>query len=147
MLSIARSLELFWDLDDLMEKVTTSSDIYSELDQSIRVTFEKGKLKHMKYIRKLEKHTMLYAAHILDPRCRTPLIRDMMPDKVEMVLLAVQRYFKRKWPQTGFASTPVITSLLSTALSEACPASVLVLEGLAETTRAEHCNVYSTSLI
>jgi hypothetical protein len=41
-------LELYWDLDDLMEKVTTGSGIYSELDQSIRVAFEKGKLKHMK---------------------------------------------------------------------------------------------------
>jgi hypothetical protein len=124
--SIARSLELYWDLDDLMEKVTTGSGIYSELDQSVRVAFEKGKLKHMKYIRKLEKHTMLYAAHILDPRCRTPLIRDMMPDKAEIVLLAVQRYFKREWPQTGFAGTPVTASPLSTALPETRPASVSV---------------------
>ncbi len=30
--SIVRSLELYWDLDDLMEKVTTSSSIYLELD-------------------------------------------------------------------------------------------------------------------
>jgi hypothetical protein len=85
-------------LDDLIEKVTTGSGIYLELDQSIRVAFKKGKLKHVKYIRKLEKHTMLYAAHILDPRCRTSLIRDMMPDKADSILLAVQRYFKREWP-------------------------------------------------
>ncbi len=97
-LSIVRSLELYWDLDDLMEKVITSSGIYSELNQSIHVTFKKGKLKHVKYIRKLEKHTMLYAAYILDPRCRTSLIRDMMLDKANSILLAVQRYFKREWP-------------------------------------------------
>ena len=83
-------------------------------------------MKHIKYIRKLEKHTVLYAAHILDPRCRTQLIRDMMPDKAEMVLLAVQRYFKREWPQTGFAGTPVTASPLSTALPETRPASVSV---------------------
>jgi hypothetical protein len=80
----------------------------------------------MKYIRKLEKHTILYAAHILDPRYRMPLIRDMMPDKAETVLLAVQRYFKREWPQTGVAGTPVTASPLSTALPETCPASVSV---------------------
>ncbi len=87
--SIVRSLELYWDLDDLMEKVITGSSIYSELDQSIRVAFEKGKLKHVKYIRKLEKHTMLYAAHILDPHCRTSLIRDIILDKADSILLAV----------------------------------------------------------
>ena len=96
MLSIIQSLELYWDLDDLIEKVITGSSIYSELDQSIRVAFEKGKLKHVKYIRKLEKHTMLYAAHILDPHYCTSLIRDMMPDKADSILLAVQRYFKRE---------------------------------------------------
>jgi hypothetical protein len=76
-------------LDDLIEKVITSSGIYLELDQLIRVAFKKGKLKHIKYIRKLEKHTMLYAAYILDPRCRTSLIKDIMPDKAKVVLLAV----------------------------------------------------------
>ena len=45
------------DLDDLMENVPAGSGIYSELGQSIRVAFGKGKLKHVKYIRKLEKHS------------------------------------------------------------------------------------------
>ncbi len=81
-----------------MEKVITGSSIYSELDQSIRVAFEKGKLKYVKYIRKLEKHTMLYTAHILDPYYYTSLIRDMILDKADLILLAIQRYFKREWP-------------------------------------------------
>lgn len=109
-----------------MEKVITGSGIYSEPDQSIRVTFEKGKLKQVKYIRNLEKHTMLYAAHILDPRFCTPLIIDMMPDNAEMVLLAVQRYFKREWLQIGFAGTPVTDSTLSIALPETRSVSVSV---------------------
>jgi hypothetical protein len=113
-------------LDDLIEKVTTGSGIYSQLNQSIRVAFEQGKMKHVKYIRKLEKHTMLYAAYILDPRCRTSLIKDMIPDKADSILLAIQRYFKREWPQTGVASTPVIALLLSTALPETRPASLSV---------------------
>ena len=49
-----------------------------------------------------------------------------MPGKAEMVLLAVQKYFKREWPQTGFASTPVTASPLSTALPQTRPASVSV---------------------
>jgi hypothetical protein len=85
-------------LDDLIEKIITSSGNYSQLNQSIRVAFEQGKMKHVKYIRKLEKHTMLYAAYILDPRCRMSLIKDIMPDKADSILLAIQRYFKREWP-------------------------------------------------
>jgi hypothetical protein len=46
-------------------------------------------MKHVKYIRKLEKHTMLYAAYILDPCCRMLLIKDMMPDKADLILLAI----------------------------------------------------------
>ena len=80
----------------------------------------------MKYIRKLEKHTMLYAAHILDPRCHTSLIRDIMPDKADSILLAVQRYFKREWPQTGFTGIPITASPLSIAMLETRPASVSV---------------------
>ena len=70
---------------------------------------------------------MLYAAHILDPCCRTSLIRDMMPDKADSILLAIQRYFKREWPQTGFAGIPITASPLSTAMLETCPASVSVV--------------------
>jgi hypothetical protein len=69
---------------------------------------------------------MLYAAYILDPRCRTSLIKDMMPDKAEVVVLAVQRYFKREWPQTGSTGTPITASLLSIARPETRPTSVLV---------------------
>jgi hypothetical protein len=69
---------------------------------------------------------MLYAAYILDPCCRTSLIKDIMPDKAKVVLLAVQRYFKREWPQTGSTSTPITASLLSIARPETRPTSVLV---------------------
>jgi hypothetical protein len=54
MLSIVQSLEIYWDLDEVMEKATTGSSIYSDLDRSIRAAFEKGKLNHMMYMRKWE---------------------------------------------------------------------------------------------
>jgi hypothetical protein len=70
---------------------------------------------------------MLYAAHMIDPRCRTSLIKDMMPDKADLlILLAIQRYFRREWPQTGFAGTPVTASLVSIALPEIRSGSGLV---------------------
>jgi hypothetical protein len=69
---------------------------------------------------------MLFAAHIVDPRCRTSLIKDMMPDKADLILLAIQRCFRRERPQTGFAGTPVTASLVSIALPEIGPGSVSV---------------------
>jgi len=81
--SIARSLEIYWDLEDLLNNVTSGSGRYSELDQSVRTAFQKGKAKHLKYVRKLEKFTMVYAAHILDPHCKTSLVTDMMQSKAD----------------------------------------------------------------
>ncbi len=49
-----------------------------------------------------------------------------MPDKADLILLAVQRYFKREWPQTGFTSIPITALPLSTAMLETRPASVSV---------------------
>lgn len=47
-----------------------------------------------------------------------------MPDRADSILLAVQRYFRREWPQTGVTGTPVIAPPLSTALPETRPVSL-----------------------
>ena len=43
---------------------------------------------------------MVYAAHILDPRCKTALITDMMQSKADGIITAVKKYFKTEWPET-----------------------------------------------
>ncbi len=108
--SIARSLEIYWDLEDLLNNVTSGSGRYSELDQSVRTAFQKGKAKHLKYVRKVEKFTMVYAAHILDPRCKTALITDMMQSKADGIITAVKQYFKTEWPETVVIGTSATTS-------------------------------------
>ena len=113
--SIARSLEIYWDLEDLLNNVTSGSGRYSELDQSVRTAFQKGKAKHLKYVRKVEKFTMVYAAHILDPRCKTALITDMMQSKADGIITAVKQYFKTEWPETVVIGTSATTSSSSAA--------------------------------
>jgi hAT family C-terminal dimerisation region len=104
--SLVRSLEKYWDLDDLLEQVTTGTGIYSELDQSLRTAFGNGQKKYVKYAKKLKSNSMIYAAHILDPRCKALMIKDMMPDQFEEVLDTTREFFKTEWPQLAQQDTP-----------------------------------------
>ena len=49
---------------------------FSELDNSIPQSFEKGRTKHLKYMKKLGDQAMTYSAHTLDPRHRMDLIKN-----------------------------------------------------------------------
>ena len=110
----------------MITKVTTSSGIYLELDYSVKNTFKKGQAKHIKYIRKLEKHTMIYATHILDPRCKSSMITMMMGDKAGAILTAVKKYFRTEWPQTDAARTPTVSSSLSVSLPGPRPSNISI---------------------
>lgn len=89
---VGQSLEMYWDLDNLLDQVTNGVSNYAELDQSLRDAFATGRKKYIKYSRKPEKNALLYAAHILDPRYRTEMIKDMMPDQNSEVIQAATEY-------------------------------------------------------
>jgi hypothetical protein len=95
---VSRSLEMYWDLDNLLDQVANGVGNYAELDQSLRDAFATGKKKYIKYSRKLEKNALLYAAHILDPRYRTEMIKDIMPDQKAEVIQAATEYLCKEWP-------------------------------------------------
>jgi hypothetical protein len=59
--------------------------------------FKAGKAKHVKYLGEMQKCRIIYAAHILDPRCKTSLIKDMMGDETDRIVTAVTDYFKTEW--------------------------------------------------
>ncbi|PVH71643.1 hypothetical protein DL98DRAFT_386856, partial [Cadophora sp. DSE1049] len=46
----------------------------------------------------LESNSMIYAAHILDPRCKASMIKDMMPAQFDQIIDDVKHYFKTEWP-------------------------------------------------
>lgn len=72
--SITESLEIYWDLEEILRQVIDGDGKFSELDSSIRQSFEKGRTKHLKYMKKLGDQAMIYSAHTLDPRHRMDLI-------------------------------------------------------------------------
>ena len=61
----------------------TGQDDYSKLDQAIRDAFIVAKVKHVKYMKKLDKDVLIYVAYILDPRYKTLMIKDIILDKAE----------------------------------------------------------------
>jgi hypothetical protein len=97
--SIVRSLEKYWDLNDLLERVAEGVGNFATLDQSLRSAFATGRKKYIKYSRKLEKNALLYAAHILDPRCRGSMIKDKMPERFDEVIQSATKYFHAEWPE------------------------------------------------
>jgi hypothetical protein len=104
--SLVRSLELYWDLDDLLKQVVTGAGDYSQLDQSLRDAFKAGQKKYMVYDKKLESNSMIYAAHILDPRCKASMIKDMMPVQFDQIIDDVKHYFKTEWPAVAGQDAP-----------------------------------------
>lgn len=95
---VSRSLEIYWDLDNLLDQVTNGVSNYTELDQSLRDAFATGRNKYIKHSRKLEKNALLYAAHILDPRYRTEIIKDIMPDQKGEIIQAATEHLCKEWP-------------------------------------------------
>jgi hypothetical protein len=106
--SLPRSLEGYWDLDLGIKAVTNGEEHFAELDQSFQDAFKKGHEKHVKYGDKLNDNAMIYGAHILDPRCRASMIKDMMPDKYKVVLATMKAYFLENWPQLANQDAPLI---------------------------------------
>ena len=78
--SLARSLELYQDLDNLLRQVINGEGKYADLNVTIRASFKAGEAKYVKYQDKLTKNAMIYAAYILNPRYKTLMIKDMLTD-------------------------------------------------------------------
>ncbi|KAH8589123.1 ribonuclease H-like domain-containing protein, partial [Bisporella sp. PMI_857] len=104
--SLARSLEVYWDIDDLLDKVIGGKDKYGELDPTIRDAFKAGKAKHLKYTKLKAKNAMIFAAHILDPRCKTSMIADMMPGQCDTIISMVKKYMITEWPALAEVQIP-----------------------------------------
>jgi len=60
----------------------------------------------MVYDKELESNSMIYAAHILDPRCKASMIKDMMPVQFDQIIDDVKRYFKTEWPAVAGQDAP-----------------------------------------
>lgn len=108
--SIAKSLEIYWDLEELINSVINGEGKFSEINQPLRDAFKKGKEKYIKYRSKLERNAVIYAAHTLDPRCKSSMIQDMMPTEATTVITSVKKYFKKEWPELAKQSTLVSTT-------------------------------------
>jgi hypothetical protein len=95
--------------------------IFSELDYSIRCAFKAGQEKHTKYMKDLLKNAMIYAAHALDPRYKTSMIKDIMEDRAETAITAIKKYFKREWPKLAVED---VLATLSLANSNVRPTGI-----------------------
>ena len=111
---VARSLEIYQDLDNLLKRVITGQGDYSELDQAIRDAFIAAKAKHVKYMKKLDKDVLIYAAYILNPRYKALMIKDMILDKAKQVLTTIRKYFKLEWPELVKDDVPLVSLQPST---------------------------------
>jgi hypothetical protein len=108
--SISESLEIYWSIDHLLKQVIDGAKDdehdFSELDDSICQAFKKGQLKHIKYMKKLKDFSMLYSAHVLDPRNRLDIIETMMPDDIDEVRTTIRKYMIAEFPKLGVQPSP-----------------------------------------
>jgi hypothetical protein len=110
--SLAMSLEIYWDLDDLLDNVIEGKEKYAELDPIIRDAFKSGKAKHLKYSKLKAMNAMLFAAYILDPCCKALMIAIMMPKQRDELLKMAKEYIITEWPALDEVQLPETPSEL-----------------------------------
>jgi len=104
--SLATSLEIYWDLDNLIDSVIEGRGKYADLHKIIQDAFKLGKAKHLKYSKLSAKNAMLFAAHILDPRCKASMITIMMPNQRDELITMTKNYMITEWPALGEVQLP-----------------------------------------
>lgn len=62
---------------------------------------------------RLSKNSLIYAAHILDPRCKASLIKLMMPDQYDDVINAATKFFHAEWPELAHEDLPSASDIPS----------------------------------
>ena len=78
--SLAISLEIYQDLDDLINSVIEGRGKYIDLYKIIKDVFKLGKAKHLKYSKLSAKNAILFIAYILDPYYKVLIIAIIMPN-------------------------------------------------------------------
>jgi hypothetical protein len=96
--SLAMSLEIYWDLNDLLDNVIEDKEKYTELDPIIQDAFKSGKAKHLKYSKLKAMNAILFTAHILDPCCKASIIAIIMPNQRDKLLKMAKEYIITEWP-------------------------------------------------
>jgi len=105
-------------LDDLLRQVINGEGKYADLNATIRASFKAREVKYVKYKDKLAKNAMIYATYILDPRCKTSMIKDMLTDQAETTIEVARKYFKTEWPELATISSlnPSLAALIERPL-------------------------------
>ena len=104
--SLATSLEIYWDLDDLIDSVIEGRGKYTDLHKIIQDVFKLGKAKHLKYSKLSAKNAILFATHILDPRYKALMIVIMMPNQRDELITMTKNYMIIEWPALGEVQLP-----------------------------------------
>jgi hypothetical protein len=104
--SLATSLEIYWDLDDLIDSVIKGRGKYTDLYKIIQDVFKLGKAKHLKYSKLSAKNAMLFAAHILDPCYKALMITMMMPNQRDELIIITKNYMITEWPALSKVQLP-----------------------------------------
>ena len=99
--SLATSLEIYQDLDDLINSVIEGRGKYIDLYKIIQDAFKLGKAKHLKYSKLSAKNAMLFTAYILDPRYKASMITMMMPNQRDELITMTKNYMITEWPALG----------------------------------------------
>ena len=95
--------------------VTSGEGQFVVLDNSVKKAFSTARATYMTYRRECDSNSMLYAAHILDPRSRISLIStETDSDQLTDVLSRTKAFFTVEWPNTttirGASSTLSLSS-------------------------------------
>lgn len=98
--SLPEYLGIMWGLDDLIEEVTSGGEPYGDIADDLKRAFGFAKVKLDSYTEKTMESTLVFAAHVLDPRIKFTLIREQYGDGADEIIDRVKAFFKREYPRS-----------------------------------------------
>jgi hAT family C-terminal dimerisation region/Domain of unknown function (DUF4413) len=104
--SIIESLQIYWNLDDLLDDVKNSKGDFSNVSREVQAAAGKAIRKLDKFTKKMDDNVLHYVACILDPRIKTRFITAQMSQSdAQHIIGEVRSFLKKEYPFEAPVST------------------------------------------
>lgn len=95
-------LHTVWVLVDLVRSVQAGEDQYQDIVDELKTAFKFAEDLLEKYTSDINETMMVFAAHVLDPRCKFTLIKEQYGDQADEYITRIKDYLRCNW----LATTP-----------------------------------------
>ena len=96
-------LSILWEITDLLDDVASGGDNYGDICDELKRAFEVSKQALQKWVDEINKVDLYFAAHVLDPRLKTTMLRVQYADQADEYIDRIKIFFKENYSSGAVA--------------------------------------------